>query len=91
MRNILILENDKNYSYIWTEHCRTDSCSAPGTDQCVEIPSGYNCSCRTGFTGDRCQTGKLFYRTCYLGDRCETGKLFYGIDYHGNRWQTGKL
>jgi len=39
------------------DECASNPCRNSGT--CVDLIDGYNCSCAAGYTGVKCETGKL--------------------------------
>lgn len=40
------------------DDCKPDSCSVNG--KCVDLINAVRCDCNTGFTGQKCETSKLY-------------------------------
>ena len=78
----------QNFISAAIDDCTEGSCSNEG--QCEDGHQTFTCNCEgTGFTGDRCQTGKCAYIllsfTCndegtgYTGDTCQTANNVGGL------------
>lgn len=44
--------------YIDIDECASEPCQNNAT--CTQFLNGYNCTCVDGYTGDNCETGKLY-------------------------------
>ena len=60
----MLVKTEFSYGSVVADHCGNSPCQNEAT--CVNLVAGYRCDCKTGYSGNNCETGDDIRPKCFV-------------------------